>query len=64
MIFGEGFVISLIFNTKITIKLLDYNIIVKFKVIKFIKFVINNLKLTSVVARVIVLRSNKLIEFI
>ncbi len=33
IIFGEGFVVLLILNIKIIIKLLNYNVIVKFKVI-------------------------------
>jgi hypothetical protein len=58
MVFGEGFVVPLIFNIKITIELLNYNVIVKLKVIKPVKLVINNLKFTSVVARAIVVRNN------
>jgi len=45
-------------------ELLNYNVIIKFKVIKFIKLVINNLKFSSIVAKTIVLRSIKLIKFI
>jgi len=45
-------------------KLLNYNVIIKLKVIKFIKLIINNLKFTSVVARAIILKTSKLIEFI
>ena len=64
IIFGEGFVVPLIFNIKITIELLNYNIIIKFKVIKFIKLVINSLKLINIIARAIIIRSSKLIKFI
>ncbi len=44
-------------------KLLDYNVIIKFKIIKFIKLVINNLKLINIIINIIILNNNKLIEF-
>ncbi len=55
--------VALIIKTKIIIELLDYKIIIRFKVVKIIKLVINLLKLTSVVARTIILTSSKLIKF-
>jgi len=63
MVFSEYFIIALIIKAKIRIKLLDYKVIIKFKVIKFIELVIGFLKLTSVIVRTIILTSNKLIKF-
>jgi len=45
------------------VELLDYKVIIKLKVVKVIKLVIGLLKLTSVVARTIILTSSKLIKF-
>jgi len=47
-----------------TIELLNYNVIIKFKIIKPVKLIINNLKFTSVLVRAIIIKSSKLIEFI
>jgi len=45
------------------VELLDYKVFIKLKVVKVIKLVIGLLKLTSVVARTIILTSSKLIKF-
>ncbi len=63
MVFNEYFIIALIIRVKITVELLDYKVIIKFKVVKVIKLVINLLKFINVVARIIVLISSKLIKF-
>ncbi len=63
MVFSEYFIITLIINIKVTVELLDYKVIIKFKVVKIIKLVISLLKLTSIIARTIVLTSSKLIKF-
>ncbi len=62
MVFNEYFIIALIIKAKVTIELLDYKVIIKFKVIKIIKLVIGFLKLTSIIARTIILISSKLIK--
>ena len=62
MVFSEYFIITLVISAKITVELLDYKVIIKLKVVKIIELVINLLKLTSVVARTIVLTNNKLIK--
>ena len=41
MVFSEYFIIILIIRVKVTVKLLDYKIIIKFKVVKIIELVIN-----------------------
>jgi len=63
VVFNEYFIIALIIRVKITVELLDYKVIIKFKVVKVIKLVINLLKFINVVARIIVLISSKLIKF-
>jgi len=63
VVFSEYFIITLIINIKVTVELLDYKVIIKFKVVKIIKLVISLLKLTSIIARTIVLTSSKLIKF-
>ena len=63
MVFSEYFIITLIIRVKVTIELLNYKVIIKLKVVKIIKLVINLLKFTSIVARTIILNSNKLIKF-
>ncbi len=63
MVFSEYFIIILVINVKVTVELLDYKVIIKLKVVKVIKFIINLLKLTSVIARTIILTNNKLIKF-
>jgi len=45
------------------VELLDYKVIIKFKVIKIIKLVIGLLKLTNIITRTIILTSSKLIKF-
>jgi len=62
VVFSEYFIITLVISAKITVELLDYKVIIKLKVVKIIELVINLLKLTSVVARTIVLTNNKLIK--
>ncbi len=63
MVFSEYFIVALIIRAKVIIKPLDYKVIIKFKVVKVIELVINLLKFTSVVARIIVLTNSKLIKF-
>ncbi len=63
MVFSEYFIIMLVIRVKVTVELLDYKVIIKLKVVKFIKLVIGLLKLTSIIARTIVLTSSKLIKF-
>ncbi len=63
MVFSEYFIIALIIGAKVRVELLDYKTIIKFKVVKVIKLVISLLKLTSIIARIIVLTSSKLIKF-
>jgi len=63
VVFSEYFIIILVINVKVTVELLDYKVIIKLKVVKVIKFIINLLKLTSVIARTIILTNNKLIKF-
>jgi len=63
VVFSEYFVIILIIKIKVIVELLDYKVIIKLKVIKIIEFIIGLLKLTSIIARTIVLTSNKLIKF-
>jgi len=47
----------------VTVELLDYKVIIKFKVVKIIELVISLLKFTSIIARTIILISSKLIKF-
>ena len=63
MVFNEYFIITLIIQIKITVELLDYKVIIRLKIIKVIKLVINFLKLTSVIVKTIVLINSKLIKF-
>jgi len=63
VVFSEYFIVALIIKTKITVKLLDYKVIIKLKVVKVIELVIGLLKFTSVIARTIILISSKLIKF-
>jgi len=63
VVFSEYFIIMLVIRVKVTVELLDYKVIIKLKVVKFIKLVIGLLKLTSIIARTIVLTSSKLIKF-
>ena len=44
-------------------ELLDYKVIIKFKVVKIIKLVIDLLEFTSIIAKTIILINNKLIKF-
>jgi hypothetical protein len=53
----------LIIRVKITVELLDYKVIIKFKITKVIELVIGLLKLTNIIARIIALTSSKLIKF-
>ncbi len=62
MVFSEYFIVALIIRVKVSVELLDYKIIVKFKVIKVIELVIGLLEFTSVVVRTIILISSKLIK--
>jgi len=62
-LFSEYFIITLVINIKITVELLNYKIIIKFKVVKIIKLIINFLKLTNIIAKTIILTSSKLIKF-
>ncbi len=63
MVFSEYFIVILIIRVKVTVELLDYKVIIKFKIIKVIKLVISLLKFTSIIIRTIVLTSSKLIKF-
>ncbi len=63
MVFSEYFIVALIIRVKVTVKLLDYKVIIKFKVIKIIKLVIGLLKFINIIAKTIVLTSSKLIKF-
>jgi len=63
VVFNEYFIITLIIQIKITVELLDYKVIIRLKIIKVIKLVINFLKLTSVIVKTIVLINSKLIKF-
>ena len=63
MVFSEYLILALIINVKVTVELLDYKVIIKLKIVKVIKLVINLLKLTSIIARTIILTSSKLIKF-
>ncbi len=63
MIFSEYFIVALIIKIKITIKLLNYKVLIKFKIIRVIELVIGLLKLTSIITRTIILINNKLIKF-
>jgi len=63
VVFNEYFIITLVIKAKVTVKPLDYKVIIKFKIIKIIKLVIGLLKFTNIIARTIVLTSNKLIKF-
>jgi len=45
------------------VELLDYKVIIKFKVVKIIKLVIDLLEFTSIIAKTIILINNKLIKF-
>ncbi len=47
--------ITLIIKAKVTVKLLNYKVIIKFNVVKVIELIIGLLKLTSVIARIIIL---------
>jgi len=62
VVFSEYFIVALIIRVKVSVELLDYKIIVKFKVIKVIELVIGLLEFTSVVVRTIILISSKLIK--
>ncbi len=44
-------------------ELLDYKVIIKFKVVEIIKLVIDLLEFTSIIAKTIILINNKLIKF-
>jgi len=63
VVFSEYFIITLIIRVKVTIELLNYKVIIKLKVVKIIELVISLLKFTSIIARIIVLISSKLIKF-
>jgi len=63
VVFSEYFIVILIIRVKVTVELLDYKVIIKFKIIKVIKLVISLLKFTSIIIRTIVLTSSKLIKF-
>jgi len=45
------------------VELLDYKVIIKFKVVEIIKLVIDLLEFTSIIAKTIILINNKLIKF-
>jgi len=45
------------------VELLDYKVIIKFKVVKVIELVINLLKFINIIAKTIILTSSKLIKF-
>ncbi len=55
--------ITLVIKIKVTVELLDYKVLIKLKVVKVIKLVIGLLKLTSIIVRIIILTSSKLIKF-
>ncbi len=62
MVFNEYFIIALIIRVKVTVELLNYKVIIKFKVVRIIELVIGLLKFTSIIARTIILTSGKLIK--
>ena len=62
MVFSEYFIVALIIRVKVSVELLDYKIIVKFKVIKVIELVIGLLEFTSIIIKIIILISSKLIK--
>jgi len=55
VVFNEYFIITLIIKAKVTVKLLNYKVIIKFNVVKVIELIIGLLKFTSVIARIIIL---------
>ncbi len=62
MAFSEYFIIALIIRVKVSVELLNYKVIVKFKVIKIIELVIGLLEFTSIIIKIIILISSKLIK--
>jgi hypothetical protein len=63
MVFSEYFIIALIIRVKVSVELLDYKVIVKLKIVKVIELVIGLLELTSIIVKIIILTSSKLIKF-
>ena len=63
MVFSEYFIIALIIRVKVSVELLDYKVIVKLKIVKVIELVIGLLELASIIVKIIILTSSKLIKF-